>query len=171
MGAWSAGHGRGHADGGGVAGVRRCARALGARRRRRRQRGEGGRGWEKPGRERAEELRINAGLELINPTTSYIKGKKKAEKNPPSDEAREPRPGQRAEVRKEPLPGEVRRDRGGRGQRHRGWKSPLRPLPCLSFPSGPLTAGPGPRAFPSRIPALASRPRIPPSFWGRICQE
>lgn len=64
---------------GGVAGVRRCARAVGARWRR--QRGEGGRGWEKPGRERVERLGINAGLQLIEPTTSCTE-KKKAGKTP-----------------------------------------------------------------------------------------
>lgn len=65
---------------GGVADVRRCARALGARRRR--QRGEGGRGWEKPGRERAEKLGINAGLELRNPQHPTLKEKKKGGKKP-----------------------------------------------------------------------------------------
>lgn len=83
FGAWSAR--RGHVTRGGVAGVRRCARAVGARRRRR-QRGEGGRGWEKPGRERAEKLGISASLELINPTASCIQKKNQAGKNPPRAE-------------------------------------------------------------------------------------
>lgn len=83
LGAWSAR--RGHVTRGGVAGVRRCARAVGARRRRR-QRGEGGRGWEKPGRERAEKLGISASLELINPTASCIQKKNRPEKTPPRAE-------------------------------------------------------------------------------------
>lgn len=164
---------------GGVAGVRRCARARGTRqrRRRRRQRGEGGRGWVKRTEKERKRLRVRNGAGSVKANPE--KNQEKLKNRPPNQttERRErdiyynkitsgtparPRRGQRSEVGRSRFPrrSEVR----GTGKRDR---FPPRPPVSRRDPSARF-APPHTRARVCEGEGMRSPPPPPLFFNGRL---